>query len=105
MSSRHTAAAIADVAPRTRLRLGRVLDICGDSLPECGAESRVDEAGELLPIRIERLELLRGHHGVFCRVHGSAVIEGDLAEASEQREAFFTHREVEGKSDAGAREG
>src|SRR5690242_11293096 len=105
MSSRQTAVAMAEVAPRTRMRLGRVLDIRGDSLPEGGRESRVDKAGELLPLRIKRLELLRSHHGVFCRVHGAAVFERDVAESSEQVEALFARWEVEGERDAWARKG
>src|SRR3954454_1367290 len=104
MSSRQTAVAIAEVAPRTRMRLGRVLDIRGDSLPEGGSESRVDKAGELLPLRVERLGLLRGHHGGFCRVHGAAAFEGDVAESGEHFRALFADGEVEGKRNAGTRE-
>src|SRR3569833_2693722 len=74
MRSRQTAIANAELAPRTRMRGGRVLDNRRDPLPDGGSDLMVDIASELPPIWIERLDLLGCHHCVFRGFHRATVI-------------------------------
>src|SRR5690348_8237164 len=110
-SRRSVASAMAEVAPSARMRCGSgFLAIdgppSGDALPEGGIEAGVDVAGEVLPLRIEGLKLLRGHAGVFGGVHAATVCHGDLREAVDQIEAnLFADGEVECEHDARRGEG
>src|SRR5215475_14012710 len=73
---RSVASAIAEVAPRARTFVGILPDgakLGGHSLPEGGIEGRIDVTGELLPLWIESLELMRGHPRVFGWIHAAAV--------------------------------
>src|SRR5581483_10964464 len=75
-SSRNAAWAIAEVAPRGRIRFGAAAPCrsanerppSSHALPEGGVEARIDEAGEFLPLRIKRLKLLRRHSRVLGRI-------------------------------------
>src|SRR5215475_4384617 len=102
-----TPLAMAEVAPRIRTRLGFLeLATSRDPLPEGRIECRVDVAREVLPQRVEGLELPGGHTRVFCGVYAAAVLLRDAGEAVEQIEADFgADGEIECESNAGCGEG
>ncbi len=76
--------------------------ISGDALPEAGGEQGVAVAGELLPLRVEGLELRGGHGGVFGWIEAAAELEGHVGETVEEREALVgLDGKVEREGDAG----
>src|ERR1700728_527995 len=100
---------MAEVAPSASTRLGAAGSRSANerppasyALPEGGVETRIDEASEFLPLRVERLELFRSHARVFRRVHAAAVFEGDASETIDQIEAdVAADGKVEGEHGTG----
>src|SRR5579862_1286448 len=104
-----TPLAMVDVAPRTRTWLGRFLRGLAtgrDPLPECRVEGGVDISREVLPLRVEGLELFGSHARVFGGIHAATVLLRDTCEALEQVEAHVVAKgEIERERDAGRGEG
>src|SRR5882757_5977289 len=80
----------------------QVLRVGGDALPEAGGEEGVTVAGEVLPLRVEGLELIGGHGGVLGGIEAASELAGHVGEAVEEGEALVgLDGEVEGEGDAG----
>src|SRR5580698_8846769 len=77
----------------------------GNALPETGGEHGVAVAGELLPLRIEGLELSRCHRRILRGIETAAKLECHIGQTREEREALVgLDWKVEGKRDARLRE-
>ena len=67
---------------------------------------RVDVLGELFPLRVKGLEALGAHTGVFGGVERSASLHDEGVKLVQELQGFLAPAgEVEGKGQAGAREG
>ena len=71
-------------------------------LPEAGGQEWIAITGELLPLRIEGLELGGGHRGIFGGIEAATVLEDHVGESVEEGEALVgLDGEVERERDAG----
>jgi hypothetical protein len=81
--------AMAEVAPKIKTLDGKDGARSGKrrySLPKSGTEAGIDVAREFPPLRVERLELPRGHARVLSRVYFAVVLQGDAGQAIEEGE-------------------
>src|ERR1700731_6069 len=98
---------MAEVAPSTRMVFGgKVVRLGkrGAPWPEGGREGRADEASEVLPLRIELLEVAWKHARIFRWIHLASVLGSDVSQTLSQIEAALaTNGKVERDHGTGSR--